>query len=141
MSAVRLALLIVLAASAATGESASRSPLAVQAAADTTGDTGGLDLVAFGLSVRACWNLGDPLAAATRVTVGFALDPDGRVMGNAVHMVSGHGADEAAALAAHEAARRAILRCQGKGYDLPPKLHDLWREIEMTFDPAAMALR
>ena len=40
-----------------------------------------------------------------------------------------------------ERARRAVLRCQRGGYDLPPEKYDQWREIELTFNPEGMQFR
>ena len=43
--------------------------------------------------------------------------------------------------AAFEAARRAVLRCQRGGFDLPIEKYDHWRDIEMTFNPEKMRRR
>lgn len=88
---------------------------------------------AFGGQVRACWN---PVGAAetVAVTVGFALTPEGRVQDNAVTLVSAGPGGAEAVEEAFQAARRAVLRCQGDGYDLPPDQYDLWRDVELTFD-------
>ena len=37
---------------------------------------------------------------------------------------------------AFEAGRRAILRCQRSGYDLPEEKYPLWKRMEITFDPS-----
>ena len=39
-----------------------------------------------------------------------------------------------------QAARRAILRCQKGGYNLPVEKYEHWREIEMTFNPEKMRI-
>ncbi|MGR3684765.1 MAG: energy transducer TonB, partial [Paracoccaceae bacterium] len=41
----------------------------------------------------------------------------------------------AAARQAFEAAKRAIIRCGSRGYDLPQEKYSQWQDIEMTFDP------
>ncbi len=41
---------------------------------------------------------------------------------------------------AYEAARRAILRCQGEGFPLPAEKYEQWRMQELTFDPAQMSI-
>ena len=41
----------------------------------------------------------------------------------------------------YEAARRAILRCGTKGYDLPQEKFGQWRDIEMTFNPEKMRIK
>ena len=37
---------------------------------------------------------------------------------------------------AFNAARRAILRCQGAGYDLPVDAYGTWYQVQITFNPA-----
>ncbi|MEY1554724.1 energy transducer TonB [Yoonia sp. R2331] len=95
----------------------------------------------FRVAVNRCWNV-DPGSVAARVTVevGFALDQDGKVSGN-VQLISSDG-DSSATETAFQAARRAILRCQGQGgYDLPAEKYDQWKEVVITFDPSGMRLR
>lgn len=97
---------------------------------------------AFRVSVQSCWSV-DPGsdAAQVTVTVGFNLDRSGRVEGNAIRQISGMGGSEAGVRAAYEAARRAILRCQGDGFPLPADKYEQWREVEMEFDPSGMRMR
>jgi hypothetical protein len=93
------------------------------------------------LDVQACWSV-DPGSEAARatVTVGFALDTDGRVVSD-VRSLGALGGTEAGQEAAFQAARRAILRCQRDGYDLPLGKHDQRREVEMTFNAEGMTVR
>jgi hypothetical protein len=42
---------------------------------------------------------------------------------------------------AFDAARRAIIRCGAKGFDLPAEKYAQWREVEMTFNPESMRIR
>lgn len=95
----------------------------------------------FRVSVNRCWNV-DPGSVAARVTVevGFSLDREGRVQGNEVRLISSDG-DQSATNTAFEAARRAILRCQSGGYQLPADKYDQWRDVVITFDPSGMRLR
>ncbi len=95
----------------------------------------------FRLAVNRCWNV-DPGSVAARVTVevGFSLDRDGTVRGNEVRLLSSDG-DQSATNTAFEAARRAILRCQSGGYDLPADKYDQWQDVVITFDPSGMRLR
>ena len=79
-------------------------------------------------------------AARVTLTVAFDLDPQGRVQGD-IRRVGGQGGSEAAIEAAFQSARRAILRCQGDGYQLPQDKYDQWKQIEMTFNPDEMRLR
>ena len=93
------------------------------------------------LAVQRCWNIdpGSP-AASVVVTVGFSLDEQGRVDQGSIRQKAAEGPD-AARDDAFQRARRAILRCQGEGYDLPVEKYAQWREIEVTFNPASMRLR
>ncbi|MCK0095323.1 energy transducer TonB [Yoonia sp. F2084L] len=95
----------------------------------------------FRVAVNRCWNV-DPGSVAARVTVevGFSLDREGRVQGNEVRLLSSDG-DQSATNTAFEAARRAILRCQSGGYQLPADKYDQWKDIVITFDPSGMRLR
>lgn len=95
----------------------------------------------FRLAVNRCWNV-DPGSVAARVTVevGFSLTPDGSVVGSEVRLLSSDG-DQSATNTAFEAARRAILRCQSGGYQLPADKYDQWKDVVITFDPSGMRLR
>ncbi|MFA8441262.1 energy transducer TonB [Yoonia sp.] len=95
----------------------------------------------FRIAVNRCWNV-DPGSVAARVTVevGFSLDREGRVQGNEVRLISSDG-DQSATNTAFEAARRAILRCQSGGYQLPADKYDQWQDVVITFDPSGMRLR
>ncbi len=95
----------------------------------------------FRIAVNRCWNV-DPGSVAARVTVevAFNLDRDGTVTGNEVRLLSSQG-DSGAVDTAFQAARRAILRCQSGGYQLPADKYDQWQEVVITFDPSGMRLR
>ncbi len=110
---------------------------AVQAGPPMTGS----ERDSFRVSVNRCWNV-DPGSVAARVTVevGFSLDRSGRVEGNEVRLISSDG-DQSATNTAFEAARRAILRCQSGGYQLPADKYDQWKDVVITFDPSGMRLR
>ena len=101
----------------------------------------GAERDSFRIAVNRCWNV-DPGSVAARVTVevGFSLERDGTVRGNDVRLLSSSG-DQGAVNTAFEAARRAILRCQSGGYQLPPDKYDQWQDIVITFDPSGMRLR
>ncbi|WP_211095338.1 hypothetical protein [Yoonia maricola] len=92
-------------------------------------------------AVGRCWNH-DPGSDAADVTVGvaFSLSREGRVQGNEVRLVSSDG-DQTTTNMAFEAARRAILRCQRGGYQLPVDKYDEWKDVLITFDPTNMRLR
>ena len=38
----------------------------------------------------------------------------------------------------YETARRALIRCAGTGYPLPPEARADWQRMELTFDPAVL---
>ncbi|PJI92792.1 cell division and transport-associated protein TolA [Yoonia maricola] len=101
----------------------------------------GAERDSFRLAVNGCWNV-DPGSVAARVTVevGFSLDREGKVRGNEVRLISSDG-DQGATNTAFEAARRAILRCQSGGYQLPADKYDQWQDVVITFDPSGMRLR
>ena len=97
---------------------------------------------ALRVAVEACWvvDVGSQAANVT-VTIAMSLDQEGRVAPSSLRRVGAEGGDAAAIEAAFQAARRAILRCQGDGYDLPRDKFDQWKDIEMTFNPEKMRLR
>lgn len=98
---------------------------------------------ALRLAVQSCWvvDVGSEASNIT-VTVGLEMNEDGRVVPGSVRMVDASQGSAAAIQTAFQAARRAVLRCQGaEGYGLPAEKFEQWREIEMTFNPATMRLR
>ena len=116
--------------------SAAAAPTAAVAGPPMTGS----ERDSFRVSVNRCWNV-DPGSVASRVTVevAFDLDQSGQVVGQP-RLVSSQG-DQSAVATAFEAARRAILRCQSGGYQLPADKYDQWKEVVITFDPSGMRLR
>lgn len=97
---------------------------------------------AFRVAVNGCWNV-DNGAEWARVTVvvRFNLTTEGKVEGNQVTQLSASGGTDAQINAAFGAARRAILRCQSSGYQLPADKYEQWKTVEITFDPTGMRLR
>lgn len=93
----------------------------------------------FKLSVEACWNVDiGSLAANIIVTVGFSLTPDGKVDASSIRLISASGTPQEAIQSAFGAARRAILICGRGGYDLPAEKYEVWKNVELTFDPSNM---
>jgi hypothetical protein len=92
----------------------------------------------FRIAVNRCWVV-DPgsQAANVKVTVGFSLSQSGQVIGD-IRLVGAEDGTPAGQQNAFERARRAILRCQGSGYDLPADKYGQWQEVEITFDPTGM---
>ena len=95
------------------------------------------------LAVQECWNVGALSSDALRVvvTVGVSLNRDGTPQVETIRKISESGGSGGAARQAYEAARRAIIRCGARGFDLPAAKYDRWRDIEMTFNPETMRIR
>ena len=94
------------------------------------------------VAVSNCWNVDvGGRSADTVVTVSISLDRNGKVVGNEVELIGSEGGDEAAVRTAFGAARRAILRCQNGGYQLPAEKYEQWKVVEMTFNPEKMRVK
>lgn len=98
---------------------------------------------ALRVSVSKCWNVGSLSSDALKTTVEVAvsLDQDGRPQTGTIRLVSSTGGSSGAAKQAYEAARRAIIRCGAKGFQLPAEKFDHWRDIVMTFNPEKMRIK
>ena len=96
---------------------------------------------ALRVAVKQCWNVGSLSTDALQVTVvvGVKMTQDGKPQ--SVTQLSATGGSGAAVSKAYEAARRAVLRCGAKGFDLPRDKYDHWRDIEMTFNPEKMRIK
>ncbi len=97
---------------------------------------------ALRVGVQKCWNIGPLSTEAQRMTVvvGVSLDRNGVPNSGTIKLLSSSNGSDAAAKQAFEAARRAIIRCGTKGYDLPAEKYAQWRDIEMTFRPEGMGI-
>ena len=80
---------------------------------------------AFAATVQTCWNPAPGLDPS--VTISFAMGTDGRPDPDSFAIMGTAAPD------AFDAARRAVLRCAGAGYDLPKDRHDAWDQIQLTF--------
>ena len=98
---------------------------------------------ALRVSVSRCWNVGSLSTEAMTVTVvvGVSMTAEGKPEIPTIHLISSAGGSDGAAKQAFEAARRAIIRCGGAGYELPADKYDQWRDIEMTFNPERMRIK
>jgi hypothetical protein len=95
------------------------------------------------LAVSACWNVGSLSSEALRTTVivSVQMNQDGTPQTNSIKMTGSSGGSPAAAGQAFEAARRAIIRCGSRGYQLPVDKFGQWQNIEMTFNPERMRIK
>ena len=98
---------------------------------------------AFGLAVGKCWNVGSlsSSALATTVVVAFDMQRTGVPVTGSIRMIDFRGGNESDAGRAFEAARRAIIRCGTKGFQLPVDKFGQWREVEATFNAEGMQFR
>jgi hypothetical protein len=87
--------------------------------------------------IEPCWHVpvGAPNAEELKVTLRVFLLPDG-ALADVPEIVDGqHGQDKFHRIAA-ERARRAVQRCAP--LKLPAETYDIWRQIELVFDPSMM---
>ena len=90
------------------------------------------EMDALRAQMQRCWN--PPIGLADRqelvIAVQISLAPDGSVV-----EISKIGAEGVGALydVAADAARRAVLQCQP--YRLPATKYEVWKEVQVTFDP------
>lgn len=98
---------------------------------------------ALRVAVQGCWNVGSLSTEAMQVTVtvGVSMDRKGKPVQGSIRMLDSQGGSSAAANQAYETARRAIIRCGARGYDLPVEKYAQWQEIEMTFNPERMRIK
>jgi len=86
--------------------------------------------------IKECWIVvPDSGAASGAVTLYFDLQRDGKVNASSIRMTKFTGTYESDANVAFQSVRRALLRCQKGGYDLPEDQYHIWKQIELTFDP------
>ncbi len=95
------------------------------------------------VAVSSCWNVGSLSSDALRTTVvvSVAMNPDGTPIVGSINLSGSSGGSAAAAKQAFEAARRAIIRCGARGYQLPSEKYGQWQNIEMTFNPEKMRIK
>ncbi|MEO9650645.1 MAG: energy transducer TonB [Roseobacter sp.] len=95
------------------------------------------------VAVSSCWNVGSLSTDALNATVvvELSMSQDGKPVTSSIRMASSSGGSDAAARQAFEAARRAIIRCGARGFNLPVEKYSQWQEIEMTFNPERMRIK
>jgi hypothetical protein len=125
-------------AGAVTDTPAAPAPAAPSGPPLTRGEKDGLRV-----AVQQCWNTGSLSTEALLVTVTVAVSMarDGTPDSGSIRMIDATGGSAEAARQAFEAARRAIIRCGARGFDLPVEKYDQWRDIEMTFNPERMRIK
>ena len=72
------------------------------------------------------------------VTVAFEMTKAGKVVVSSIELIAFTNGDKKDAEIVFKAGRRALLRCQKDGYELPVEKYDQWRNIEVKFDPSNM---
>ena len=98
---------------------------------------------ALRVAVQQCWNVGSlsSLALETTVVVAVSLTKDGKPIVSSIREVDSEGGTSASVKQAFETARRAIIRCGARGFQLPSDKYDQWKDIEMTFNPERMRIK
>jgi hypothetical protein len=125
---------------AAVAEATASKPSAPARPAATGPGLSAAEVEGLRLAVRACWNVGSMSTDAMRITVvvGVSMSQDGRPQNETIHQISATPGSATATNQAFETARRAIIRCGAKGFDLPSEKYDHWRDVEITFNPEKM---
>lgn len=90
-----------------------------------------------------CWNVGSLSSEALRstVVVKIQINQDGTPITESIKLDSSSGGSQEAARQAFEVARRAILRCGGKGFDLPIEKYSSWEELTFVFSFDDVSIR
>ena len=98
---------------------------------------------ALRVAVQECWAVGSlsSLALETTVVVAVSFTQDGKPVLSSIRQVDSEGGTSASVKQAFETARRAIIRCGARGFDLPSDEYDQWKDLEMTFDPKGIRIK
>ena len=98
---------------------------------------------ALRVAVQSCWNVGSlsSLALETTVIVAVSLTQDGKPVTSSIRQIGSEGGTAASVKQAFETARRAIIRCGVRGFELPSDKYEQWKDIEMTFNPERMRIK
>ena len=73
--------------------------------------------------------------AKVSITVGFQLSRERRVVAPSLEMLSYPRGTKSEAYIGFNHAKKAILRCQRNGYNLPKDKYADWKNIELKFEP------
>ncbi|MFZ1726839.1 MAG: cell envelope biogenesis protein TolA, partial [Albidovulum sp.] len=104
----------------------------------TSGEKDGLRV-----AVQRCWTIGAVSTDAmnTIVTVRVNMNLDGKPDVASIKMTGYDGGTENSAQIMFRAAKSAIVRCTGDGYPLPKEKYEIWKDLELVFDPNGMRKR
>ncbi|MEO0387134.1 MAG: hypothetical protein AAF281_06330, partial [Pseudomonadota bacterium] len=94
------------------------------------------------LAVQRCWNVPPGLEGASDATVVLAveLDANGLIVAGP-RLLEPLRIESRNRELAFEAAKRALIRCGRRGYDLPAAKFAQWRILEVVFDPQGVVAR
>ncbi|MDG2097903.1 MAG: hypothetical protein P8J83_10530 [Paracoccaceae bacterium] len=95
------------------------------------------------VSVGRCWNKTSLSREALEVTVTilFNMSEAGYPESDSIKMVDSFGGAANATKIAYDTARRAILVCGRRGFDLPEEKYAQWKTIKMVFDPIKLRIK
>ncbi len=98
---------------------------------------------ALRVAVSQCWNIGSlsTESLGTTVVISVSMNQNGTPQNDTIRMISASGGSDDAARRVFDSARRAIILCGSRGFNLPPEKFGQWQSIEMTFDPRKMGMR
>ncbi|MFT5785781.1 MAG: hypothetical protein ACI9KK_001131 [Ascidiaceihabitans sp.] len=98
---------------------------------------------ALRVAVQQCWNVGSlsSVALETTVVVAVSLSQDGKPVTSSIRQIGSEGGTATSVKQAFETARRAIIRCGARGFQLPGDKYEQWKDIEMTFNPERMRIK
>ena len=103
----------------------------------------GSEIEGLRLAINKCWNVGQLSSAALRITVMLRVEmgENGKPNAGSIEMTGFEGGSAEDAARAFEAGKRAVMRCSGEGYDLPPEKYAEWSVLNLEFDPSGMRQR
>lgn len=96
-------------------------------------------------AVGECFNFGlagqEPNILKADILVSFSLRENGKPIISSISFESFSGSDYMTASKLFDAARRAIIRCGLKGYQLPNSKYSYWKNVEARFNLKGMSLK
>ena len=96
-------------------------------------------------AVGECFNFDlvgqEPDILKADILVSFSLKENGKPIISSISFDSFSGGDYMTASKLFDAARRAIIRCGLKGYQLPKSKYSYWKNVEARFNLKGMSLK